>query len=229
MNSVEINGSFYSLQRPSSYQTWAGSVPADFVFAVKGSRFISHMKKLNDIEAPLANFWASGVLALDHQLGPILWQLPPNLGFDPDRMDAFCRCCRGPPARRPSWRPVTTNGCRRTGRLTATEHPDQPMRHAFEMRHETFRSAAFLRPAAPAPRWPGDGGQPGQLADLEELTTDFMYLRLHGHEQLYASGYSDPELDEWADRMRGWADRARTSSPTATTTPRSAPRTTPWV
>ena len=89
MNSVEINGSFYSLQRRSSFEMWAASVPEDFVFAVKGGRFITHMKKLSGIETPLANFFASGVLALDQKLGPILWQLPPNLGFNADRMEAF--------------------------------------------------------------------------------------------------------------------------------------------
>ena len=89
MNSVEINGSFYSLQRRSSYEAWAAAVPDDFEFAVKGRRFITHMKKLAEIETPLANFFASGVLALGHKLGPILWQLPPNLGFDPERIPAF--------------------------------------------------------------------------------------------------------------------------------------------
>src|SRR4051812_29108742 len=89
LNSVEINGSFYSLQRRSSFEAWAGAVPEDFVFSVKGGRFITHMKKLNDITVPLANFYASGVLALGHRLGPFLWQLPPNLGFDAERMTAF--------------------------------------------------------------------------------------------------------------------------------------------
>src|SRR5512132_1907221 len=88
-NSVEINGSFYSLQRPSSYQRWHSETPDDFVFSVKGARFITHMKKLRDIETPLANFFASGVLALREKLGPILWQLPPNLGFDAERLRGF--------------------------------------------------------------------------------------------------------------------------------------------
>ena len=82
LTSIEINGSFYSLQRPSSYAKWRSEVPDDFVFAVKGGRFITHMKRLRDIEAPLANFFASGVLALDQTLGPILWQLPANFPYD---------------------------------------------------------------------------------------------------------------------------------------------------
>jgi len=76
-NSIEINGSFYSLQRPSSYQRWYSETPVGFVFSVKGGRFITHMKRLRDVEIPLANFFASGILCLREKLGPILWQFPP--------------------------------------------------------------------------------------------------------------------------------------------------------
>src|SRR3954468_3565834 len=72
LNSIEINGSFYSLQRPSSYQSWHEATPDGFVFSVKGSRFITHMRRLREIQAPLANFFASGILALREKLGPIL-------------------------------------------------------------------------------------------------------------------------------------------------------------
>src|SRR5919205_1171440 len=95
LDTVEINGSFYSLQRASSYRTWAQRTPDDFVFAVKGGRFVTHMKKLRGVEEALANFFASGVLALREKLGPILWQLPPSLGFDADRLaDFFARLPR---------------------------------------------------------------------------------------------------------------------------------------
>src|ERR1051325_9376770 len=77
-NSIEINGSFYSLQLPSSFQRWYEETPPGFLFSVKGPRFITHMKKLRDPETPLANFFASGVLALEDMLGPVLWQLPPH-------------------------------------------------------------------------------------------------------------------------------------------------------
>src|SRR6266516_2848986 len=90
-NSVEINGSFYSLQLPSSYQRWYAATPEDFLFAVKGGRFITHLKRLKDVETPLANFFASGVLLLGEKLGPILWQLPPNFRYDRKRLDAFFR------------------------------------------------------------------------------------------------------------------------------------------
>src|SRR4029453_1424931 len=89
LRSVEINGSFYSLQRPSSYRRWYEETPADFVFAVKGGRFLTHHKKLRDCEGPLANFFASGVLALEEKLGPILWQLPPRLAFAAARLAGF--------------------------------------------------------------------------------------------------------------------------------------------
>ncbi|PYM10043.1 MAG: DUF72 domain-containing protein, partial [Verrucomicrobia bacterium] len=79
-NSIEINGSFYSLQRPTSYRRWYEETPGNFLFSVKGGRFITHMKKLREVKVPLANFFASGVLALEEKLGPILWQFPPNFG-----------------------------------------------------------------------------------------------------------------------------------------------------
>src|SRR5262245_1932778 len=89
LSSIEINGSFYALQRPSSYQSWREQTPDDFVFSVKAPRFITHMKKLADVEIPLANFFASGLLALGPKLGPILWQLPPNFGFNEARLASF--------------------------------------------------------------------------------------------------------------------------------------------
>lgn len=87
-NSLEINGTFYSLQRPALFRRWADQVPDDFTFAVKGSRFITHMKKLKDVRTPLANFMASGVLALGAKLGPFLWQFPENIPLD-ERFEAF--------------------------------------------------------------------------------------------------------------------------------------------
>ena len=89
LTSIEINGSFYSLQRPSSYASWRDETPDGFVFAVKGGRYVTHLKRLVDVETPLANFFASGVLALGPKLGPVLWQLPENLRFDADVLDAF--------------------------------------------------------------------------------------------------------------------------------------------
>ena len=209
MNSVEINGSFYSLQRRSSFEAWAAAVPPDFVFSVKGGRFITHMKKLNDIAVPLANFYASGVLALGTRLGPFLWQLPPNLGFDPARMAAFfdqlprtagaaAAIATGHDARVPEDRALTT-----------APDPALRLRHTVEVRHETFRDPAFYDLL----REHGVGlvvaDNPGKWPIIEEVTTDFMYVRLHGHEELYASGYSEEALDGWATKVRGWLERGQ--------------------
>lgn len=207
LTTVEINGSFYSLQRPSSYSAWREQVPDDFVFAVKGGRFITHMKKLADVEVPLANFYASGVLALGPTTGPFLWQLPPNLGYDEQRLAAFfdllprttraaAVLAEGHDAKVPDDRALTTAA------------DDLPLRHALEVRHASFqeRSAELvtllrehdvgLVVADTAGRWPR----------LEEVTSDHVYVRLHGDRELYTSGYSSSALDTWAGKARGWAD-----------------------
>lgn len=204
MNSVEINGSFYSLQRRSSYEAWAAAVPDDFIFSVKGGRFITHMKKLAGIETPLANFLASGVLALGRKLGPILWQLPPNLGFDAVRLKAFFEML-----------PRTTGGAAAIAvdhdqrvpadrALTATADPAQRIRHAVEVRHETFRNKEFYELLRQQQIALVVADSPGKWPFIEEITTDFMYVRLHGHDELYTSGYSDESLDEWATKTRNW-------------------------
>jgi uncharacterized protein YecE (DUF72 family) len=200
--SVEINGSFYSLQRPDSYRAWREHTPDDFVFAVKGGRFITHMKKLADVEAPLANFFASGVLALGPKLGPVLWQLPPNLGFDAGRLAAFFDLL--PRTTTEMARLAARHDRRLDGRAVTEAERDQPVRHALEVRHKSFCDAAFvdllrehdiaLVVADTAGMWP----------DLEDVTSDFVYVRLHGAEELYVSGYDDAALDDWAAKVRRW-------------------------
>lgn len=207
MNSVEINGSFYSLQRRSSFEGWAASVPEDFVFAVKGGRFITHMKKLSGIETPLANFLASGVLALDQKLGPILWQLPPNLGFNADRMDAFFAQL---PRSAGSAAEIAAHHDQRVPddrALSKAVHPRYRLRHAIEPRHESFRTPEFYRLLRRYKMALVISDNPGKWPIFTEITTDLMYLRLHGHDQLYVSGYSDQELDDWAAKIRSWTER----------------------
>ena len=206
MNSVEINGSFYSLQRRSAYASWAAAVPDDFEFAVKGGRFITHMKKLNGIEIPLANFLASGVLALDTKLGPLLWQLPPNLGFDPARMDAFFGMLprtAGQAAEMAAGRDHRIPDDR--AELTAA-HPERRLRHAIEVRHETFRTASFYALLRRHDVALVLADNPGQWPIIDQTTADLNYVRLHGHEELYASGYSDESLDAWAAKIARWRD-----------------------
>jgi len=88
-DTIELNGSFYSLQRPESFSRWHAETPQDFTFSVKGSRYITHMRRLRDVEAPLANFFAQGLLRFGAKLGPILWQFPPNFKFEPEVLEAF--------------------------------------------------------------------------------------------------------------------------------------------
>jgi uncharacterized protein YecE (DUF72 family) len=204
MNSVEINGSFYSLQRRSSYEAWAAAVPDDFVFSLKGGRFITHMKKLAGIETPLANFLASGVLALGRKLGPILWQLPPNLGFDSERIEAFFQLL---PRTTGAAAAIAVDHDQRIPAdraLTTVADPAQRIRHAVEVRHETFRTNEFYELLRRQQVALVVADSPGKWPFIEEITTDFMYVRLHGHDELYTSGYSDESLDEWAAKIRNW-------------------------
>lgn len=202
LDSVEVNGTFYSLQRPDNFARWRDETPDDFIFALKGSRFITHMRKLKEPEAPLANYLASGVLRLGPKLGPILWQFPPNLRFNNERFSGFLSLL--PRDTESAAHLAARHDHRVEGRAwTKAEHAGA-LRHAFEVRHESFMVPEFvdlLRShgaalvfADGAPEWPY----------AEDVTSDFIYIRLHGSEQLYASSYSDAELDWWATRIRLW-------------------------
>lgn len=201
-DSVEINGSFYSLQRPESYAAWAAQTPSDFVFSVKGSRYITHMLKLRNVEAALANFFASGVLALGPKLGPILWQFPPQLGFD-GRFAEFSE--RLPPDTERAAELAQRHDARASGRSETHTDARRPLRHAFEVRHPSFlcpEYIALLRRhrignviADTAGRWPSP----------EDVSADFVYVRLHGDVKLYESGYGPAAIERWAQRVRQWA------------------------
>ncbi|WP_246456309.1 DUF72 domain-containing protein [Nocardioides mesophilus] len=208
MTSIEINGSFYSLQRPSSYASWRDQTPADFVFAVKGGRFITHMKRLRDVEGPLANFFASGVLALGPKTGPFLWQLPPTLGFDEELLAGFL--AQLPRTSTEAAALAARHDDRLSGdRLLVQADADRPLRHALEVRHESFADPAATKVleehdvalvvADTAGRWP----------QLDRPTSDFVYVRLHGDKELYASGYSPAALDRWAGCCADWAAGGR--------------------
>ncbi len=205
VNSVEINGSFYALQRPSSYQAWREQTPEDFEFAVKGGRFITHMKRLRDIDAPLANFFASGVLALGDKLGPLLWQLPPTLAFDPDLLADFLGRLPGTTAAAAEL--AGRHEDRLAGRAWTTTDADRPLRHAIEARHASFRDPAFLDLLRAAGAGVVIADAAAEWPYLEHVTADFAYVRLHGSTELYASGYSGAALDEWAERIRGWSEQ----------------------
>jgi len=200
--SIEINGTFYRAQRPESFADWASRTPEDFVFSVKASRFITHIRRLKDVATPLANFFASGLLRLGEKLGPVLWQFPPNFRFDAERIDAFLAML--PHDTEAAAQLARQHDERFKDRLWTETDAKRPVRHAIEIRHESFRDPHFVDllrrhdvalVCADTVAWPR----------LMDLTSDFVYCRLHGSEELYASGYDDAALDAWADRVTAWA------------------------
>jgi uncharacterized protein YecE (DUF72 family) len=213
---IEINGTFYSLQRPEYFRDWYDATPSTFRFAVKGPRFITHMKRLRDAQIPLANFFASGVLQLREKCGPFLWQLPPSFVYERERLEQFFKLL-----------PRTAAAAARLGRKRDSHlkhraslaiDKDRKLRHALEVRHESFVNedfVALLRQhrialviAETARRWPM----------MHDITADFVYMRLHGDKELYRSGYSDAALNRWARRIRAWSKGSE---------PRDAKRTGP--
>ncbi len=200
-SSLEINGSFYSLLKPSTYEAWCGETPAGFRFAVKGSRFITHNKKLKDPERPLANFLASGVLALQDRLGPFVWQLPAGVRFEADRLEAFLGLL--PHDMRAARALARKHDERVTGRSRIPRGDNHRLRHALEVRHPSFlvsECVRLLRRHGTALVFADSGDWPY----VEELTAGFVYLRLHGSPHTYASGYGRRRLDHWARRIRSW-------------------------
>ena len=200
VDTLEVNGTFYGLVSAKTFRSWRDTVGPDVVMAVKGSRFITHNKKLRDAEAPLANFFAQGVLELDDRLGPLLWQLPPNLHVDVDRLEAFLDLL-----------PHHTEDAR----SLAGRHDDRiddpaygpdtahRLRHVVEVRHESWLDADVVRvlrrhgvalACSHAATWPY----------VEEVTAGFVYVRLHGPEEVYGSAYGEDGLRHWADRVRTW-------------------------
>jgi uncharacterized protein YecE (DUF72 family) len=201
--SIELNGSFYSLQRPEYYAEWYAQTPKHFVFALKGGRFITHMKKLRAVNEALANFLASGVLALREKLGPILWQFPENMPADLERFAEFFE--RLPRDTEQAAKLARDHAPRLRGRALTKTDENRRLRHAVEIRNPecaTPEFIALLRRARigwviadTAGRWPY----------AEDVTADFVYIRLHGDKALYSSGYSQPAIERWAERIRCWS------------------------
>lgn len=202
VRSIEINGTFYSLQRPSSYLKWAGEVPDDFAFSVKAPRFITHIRRLKEVEIPLANFFASGVLRLGNKLGPILWQLPPSLPYKRETLEAFF--CLLPRDTRSAAKLARSHDDK-VKQPALESGPLRPLRHALEVRHHSFNHPEFIAllrehdvaivVADTAGKWPV----------IEDVTADFVYVRLHGDSELYVSGYTPEALRRWAAKVRAWA------------------------
>lgn len=202
-DSIEINGTFYRLQQPASFQRWHDETPEDFVFSVKAPRYITHVRRLREVETPLANFLASGPLLLGEKLGPLLWQFPPFLRYDAPRFEAFFAML--PHDTEHAARLARTHDERIAGDDGIPAGAARALRHAIEIRHESFRDPAFIESlrrhrvalvCADTVSWPR----------LMDLTADFVYCRLHGSEELYVSGYDGASLDAWARRVLAWAE-----------------------
>jgi uncharacterized protein YecE (DUF72 family) len=202
-NSIELNGTFYSLKSPDIFRRWVDESPSDgFVFAVKGGRFITHNLKLRNAEAALGNFFASGVLALGQKTGPFLWQLPGTYRFDAERLDSFIR--QLPRDSRQGEAVARQHDTRlRAGALVTAAAPIS-YRHAFEVRHPSYFTGEFFELLRAHGCAFVIADTAGRYPYAEEVTADFVYARLHGSQELYVSGYTEPELDEWARRVSQW-------------------------
>ncbi|MGZ3688508.1 MAG: DUF72 domain-containing protein [Bdellovibrionota bacterium] len=201
-STIEINGAFYSLQRPTAFQHWYEQAPEDFIYSIKGGRFITHLRRLREVDQPLANFFASGILALREKLGPILWQFPPSMKFDPVRFEAFFQ--KLPRTTREAATIAEHHNAWMEGRVFLEPGPSHPVRHCVEIRNESFQTPEFVKLlraydiglviADTAGKWPM----------IEETTSDFVYIRLHGMGQMYVGGYTDAALEDWATKIRRW-------------------------
>jgi len=202
-SSVEINGTFYSMKRPNVFEQWRAEVPPSFVFAVKASRYYTHMVKLKGI-APIANFFAQGLLRLGAQLGPILWQLPPMLRFTPERARAFFEVL--PKDVKAAERLARRHDHRLVGRcaLRAPDGRDRPLRHALEVRDTSWLSEESLDLMREHGVALVAADTAGRHPRSEIRTADFAYVRLHGARRLYVGHYTDSELDAWATTAAGW-------------------------
>ena len=210
LNSIEINGTFYSLQKPESFQSWFKETPADFRFAVKAPQYITHIRRLKEVEEPLANFFASGLLCLKEKLGALLWQFPPNVTLKDDRFEKFLKLL--PRDSRDAAKLARKHGEKVEGRAWTKAEGDYPIRHAFEFRHPSFANPDFLamlKEYNVAFVMAHEGGE--RAPYLEDLTADFVYVRLHGEGAKYKKGYPEKEIRGWADRVKAWLEGSQPS------------------
>jgi uncharacterized protein YecE (DUF72 family) len=202
LTSIEINGSFYSLQRPEHYARWHDETPDGFVFSVKAPKFITHVLKLDRAQAPLANFFASGVANLRAKLGAFLWQLPPALRYDADLVEAFI--AQLPHDTEGAAALARKHDSKVDGRALVDFEPGRPIRHALEVRNASFTDPSFIALLRKYDVAAVVGDTAGRWPYIEDLTSDFVYLRLHGDEALYADGYTAPALARWNQRIAFW-------------------------
>jgi uncharacterized protein YecE (DUF72 family) len=183
LTAIEINATYYSLQKPASFEKWAAATPPGFVFSVKASRYCTNRRVLAEAGEAVERFLGQGLTRLGDKLGPILWQFMPTKGFDREDLAAFL-----------SLLPASRDGL--------------PLRHAIEVRHESFRDPAFVDLAR-------DHGVAIVFADhaeypaIADLTAEFVYARLQQSREEEPAGYSEAELDRWAGIAGNWAEGKR--------------------
>ncbi len=178
LTSIEINGTYYGSQKPATYAKWRDETPDDFLFSLKAPRFAMNRTVLAEAGGTITRFFNSGLAELKEKLGPINWQFLPSKKFEPDDFEAFLK-------------------------LLPSEIGGRPLRHALEVRHESFRAPAFIalaRKYGAAVVIAGDSSYP-QIADL---TAPFVYARIMGTQASQAAGYSDASLGRWAARASAW-------------------------
>jgi uncharacterized protein YecE (DUF72 family) len=166
LTTIEINGTFYGSQKPSTFAKWHDETPDDFVFSLKAPRFATNRRVLAEAGESVERFLASGVLELKNKLGPINWQFAPTKQFDADDFEAFLNLL-----------PHKVDG--------------REIRHALEVRHESFRDEAFVALA--------------RKHGVAIVTAKFVYARVMGTTEQFAQGYDDKTLDLWTKRARDWA------------------------
>jgi uncharacterized protein YecE (DUF72 family) len=180
LTSIEINGTYYGSQKPESFAKWHDETPDDFVFAVKGPRFTTNRRVLAEAGESVERFLNSGLMELKTKLGPINWQFAPTKRFDPDDFGAFLK-------------------------LLPKTHEGHHLRHAVEVRHDSFRTPEFValaREHGVAVIIAGDS----EYVQISDVTAPFVYLRIMGTQEGEEAGYSDAALTAWGDRAKAWAE-----------------------
>jgi uncharacterized protein YecE (DUF72 family) len=179
LTSIEINGTYYSSFKPTSWAKWRADTPDGFVFALKASRFCTNRRQLGEAGESIKRFVAQGLVELGDRLGPINWQFMATKKFDAEDIEAFLK-------------------------LLPPQAGDLPLRHALEVRHHSFKDERFYalaRKYKAAIVYAHDQDFP----EIDEPTADFTYARLMGSEEKVRTGYKPGDLDKWAKRAAGWA------------------------
>lgn len=203
LTSLEINGTFYSLQKPETFENWREQAPENFQYAIKAPQFITHVLRLKEVAEPLATFFASGILKLQDKLGPILWQFPPNVMLKDDRFEKFLKLL--PTDHDEAAKLAKRHGPKVKGRAWTKALTSAPIRHAFEFRHPSFLHRDFtdLLSKHNVAFVYGHASVKSQFTEVP--TSDFHYARLHGEGPQFKKGYPSRSIQEWTKKSKSWS------------------------